>query len=169
MEARGANGWGGTGAQTEMKLEQQLRLASDTLMDALQQLHDLEAEKRREPAGSERFVELARKVDDLALQILRHTEYQESMAETLDQRREAGGGVSRPIDEVPADPRPLQQILTDWRDAERRLAAAGIGSREAADAAARVRELREEYRLAYPGGIPPERPVPAGRGGSGRL
>ena len=139
-----------------MTVEQQLRLASDTLMGALDQLHDLEAEKRRVPAGSERFVELARQVDDLALQVLRHTELQESYAETLEERREAGGGVSRPIDEIRPEPRALHEILGEWRDAERRLAAADLRSPEASEAAARVRELREEYHLAYPGGFPPE-------------
>jgi hypothetical protein len=137
-------------------IEQQLRLASDTLLAALEQIHDLEAEKRQVPAGSKQFLELARKVDDLALQILRHTEYQESMAETLDERRQAGGGVSRPIEQIAPDPRPLQVILAEWREAERRLAGASLQSSEAADAAARVRELREEYRNSWPGGIPPE-------------
>ena len=141
-----------------MSVEQQLRLASDTLMAALDQLHDLEAEKRRIPAGSERFVELARKVDDLALQILRHTEYQETVAETLEERREAGGGVSRPIEQIKPEPRPLTEILSDWRDAERRLAAADLSSPDAAEAASRIRELREEYRNTYPGGIPPRDP-----------
>src|SRR5919107_1584500 len=107
-----------------MSVEQELRLASDTLMGALDQLHDLEAEKRTLPAGSERFVELARKVDDPALQVLRHTERQESIAETLEERREAGGGVSRPIEQIPSEPRARHLILSDWRDAERRLAAA---------------------------------------------
>jgi hypothetical protein len=141
-----------------MTLEQQLRLASDTLMGALDQIHALEEEKRREPAGSERFVELARQVDDLALQILRHTEFQESLAETLEERREAGGGVSRPIEGIPPAPRPLAEILTDWRDAERRLAASDLGSTEAAQAAGQVRGFREEYRLAYPDGIPQRDP-----------
>jgi hypothetical protein len=139
-----------------MSIEQQLRLASDTLMGALDQLHDLEAEKRTLPMGGERFVELARRVDDFALQILRHTEHQKSFAETLEKRREAGGGVGHAIDEITPEPRGLQAILADWRDAERRLAAADLGSREASEAAARVRELRDEYRLAYPGGFPPE-------------
>ena len=80
--------------ERSMSVEQQLRLASDTLMHALDDMHDLEAEKRQLPAGSERFVELARKVDDLALQVLRQTELQQSVAETLGERREAGGGVS---------------------------------------------------------------------------
>ena len=131
-----------------MTFEQQLRSASDTLMSALDQMHDLESQKRQEPAGSERFVELARQVDDLALQILRHTEYQESMAETLGERREAGGGVSRPIEEMPAEPRPRHEILSEWREAERRLAKADIGSVEASMAAADVRRLREEYRTS---------------------
>lgn len=139
-----------------MGFEQQLRLASDTLMAALDEMHDLEAAKREVPAGSKRFVELARKIDDLALQILRHTEYQESVAETLDARREAGGGVTRSIEQIRPEPRPLPVILDEWRDAERRLAGADLNSQEASEAAAQIRERREEYRNSYPGGIPPE-------------
>ena len=132
-----------------MTLEQNLRQASDTLMVALEQMKDLETEKRRVPAGSKRFVELARQLDDLALQILRHSEYQESVAETMEERREAGGGVSRPIEEIKPEPRSRADILSDWRAAERALAAADIASVAAAEAAADVRRLREEYRVSY--------------------
>ena len=132
-----------------MTLEQNLRQASDTLMEALGHMQDLETEKRQVPAGSKRFVELAQQVDDLALQILRHTEYQESIADTLAERRKAGGRVSRPIEAIPPTRRDRHEILREWRDAERALVAADPGTTAAAEAASTVRRLREEYRLSY--------------------
>jgi hypothetical protein len=138
-----------------MSFEQQLRSASDTLMGALEQMHALESEKRAIPAGSKRFVELARQVDELALQILRHSELQESMAETLEERREAGGGTTKAIVEM-AKSRSRATILAEWREAERRLAQSDIGSAEGGQAASDVRRLREEYRMSE-GRIEPDR------------
>ena len=57
-----------------MTLERELRDTSDSLMRALDQLRDLEAEKRGVPTGSRRFVELAQRVEDLAIEVLRRTE-----------------------------------------------------------------------------------------------
>ena len=132
-----------------MTLERELRDTSDSLMRALDELHALEARKRLEPVGSPQFVDLARKVEDLALEVLRRSEREESLAETTGERREAGGGVSQPIESISALPRELPVILGEWRDAERRLVAADAGSTDAAAAAADVRSLREEYRMAF--------------------
>ena len=46
-------------------------------------------------------------------------------------------------------PRPIQAILADWREAERRSAAAVPGSAEALEAEALEDRLREEYRRAH--------------------
>ena len=132
-----------------MTLERELRDTSDSLMRALDQLRDLEAEKREVPAGSRRFVELAQRVEDLAIEVLRRTEREVSLAEDTEERREAGGGVGRAIEDVPPSNRELTSILAEWRDAERRLAAADAASPESSTAAADVRRLREEYRMTH--------------------
>jgi hypothetical protein len=132
-----------------MSLERELRDTSDSLLRALEQLHDLEAKKREEPTGSETFVRLAEKVDDLAIEVLRRTERQASLTEDTVARREAGGGVGPAINDIPASTRHLTAILNDWREAERRLAAADSSSPESSAAAADVRRLREEYRIAH--------------------
>ena len=131
-----------------MSIEQELRATSDALLRILDRLHELEAEKRALPTGSRRFVELATQIDDLAVEVLRRTERQEELAEDMEARREAGGGVGPPINELEVATRPLLDILDDWRTAERSLAAADPGSPESSMAAGRVRQLREEYRLA---------------------
>ena len=113
-----------------MSLESELRLTSDSLMRALDHLHDLEEEKRTLPAGSPRFVELARQIEDMALEVLRRTETEASLAEDTEARREAGGGVGRSINATPAEPRELALVLNEWREAERRLAASPAASPE---------------------------------------
>lgn len=137
-----------------MSLERELRDTSDSLMRALDQLHDLETQKRDQPTGSQSFVSLAQRVEDLAIDVLRRTEREASLAEDTRERREAGGGVGRSINEVPASRRELAAILNEWRDAERRLAAADAASPESSAAAADVRRLREEYRIAHEARLP---------------
>ena len=132
-----------------MTLERELRDTSDSLMRALDQLRDLEAEKRGVTTGSRRFVELAQRVEDLAIEVLRRTEREVSLAEDTEERREAGGGVGRAIEDVPESSRELTAILAEWRDAERRLAASDAASPESSTAAADVRRLREEYRMTH--------------------
>jgi hypothetical protein len=131
-----------------MSIEQELLATSDALLRILDRLHELESEKRELPTGSRRFVELATQIDDLAVEVLRRTERQEELAQDMEARREAGGAPGRPIDDLEASKRTLVEILEDWRNAERRLASADPGSPESSEAAARVRQLREEYRLA---------------------
>jgi hypothetical protein len=132
-----------------MSLEKELRSTSDSLLRALDRINDLESEKRSLPTGSERFVELAHEIERLALEVLRHTQDQASLADTTEARAAAGGGLGRPVDAIPPAPRELSAILSDWRDAERALAAADPATEGAAIAASDVRRLREEYRLAH--------------------
>ena len=91
-------------------------------------------------------MELARRVEELAVDILRRTERQASLAETLEERRDAGGGTGRSIEEIPSEPRDMALILRDWRAAERALADGDPATLAASTAAADVRRLREEYR-----------------------
>jgi hypothetical protein len=130
-----------------MSLESELRQTSDSLLRALDRLHDLEEEKRTLPTGSPQFVELARQIEDMALEVLRRTEQEGDLAADTEARREAGGGVGRSIDDTPGQPRDLATVLNEWRAAERRLAAAPAASVESAAAAGEVRRLREEYRM----------------------
>ncbi len=132
-----------------MTFENQLRTTSDTLLRTLDRMHELEEQKRAIPSGGEEFLRLAREIDVLALQVLRQTERQESIAETTIERRKAGGGLGRPIAAIPPEPRALHVILSDWREAERRLAAARQGTPEEAEAASAVQRFRDEYRIAH--------------------
>jgi hypothetical protein len=136
-------------ARPSLGLEGELRLTSDSLLRALDELHDLEARKREVPTGTAHFLDLARRVEELSIEVLRRTEREASLAEDLRERTEAGAPTGRPINDIPDAERPLATILAEWREAERTLASASPTSVEASAAAAAVRRLREEYRMAH--------------------
>jgi hypothetical protein len=125
-----------------------LRQTSDTLLRDLDVLVTLEEEKRSLEPGDNRLVELAGRIEEIAQRILSGSVRQHQLTQTVNAQVEAGsaGAPHASIDETP---RPIQAVLADWRDAERRAAAAEPGSAEAAEADAIVSSLRDEYRRAH--------------------
>ncbi len=124
-----------------------VRTTSDLLLEDLEALRDLEEKKRAVPVGSPRFVELAEKVEELSRGILARTERQRDLGERASQEL-ATSRSSAPSPTINDTPREISAILSEWRDAERRLAEAQPGT-EAAEAASRdVIRLRAEYRSA---------------------
>jgi hypothetical protein len=130
-----------------MDLEQQLRSASDETMRTLEQLEQLESEKRTLTPGTPRFVRLANEIERLAAIVFSQTSTQMSLAQQSHAAKQQGVKLP-PIDEMSAA-RDVSLILADWRDAERRLAATSIDSAEHALAAGDVRRLRDEYHRAH--------------------
>jgi hypothetical protein len=127
-------------------LDDKLRSTSDRLMVTLDQLVELEIAKRSMQPGTDEFVDLARRIQDLAAAALSHTERQEALAEDSRAAIGTSAEVQHTIEETP--PRAIEVILSEWRAAERMLQAAELGSAEAALAEAEVRRLRDEYRRA---------------------
>ena len=130
-----------------MDLEQELRSASDETLRTLEQLQRLETEKRTLTPGSPRFVKLANEIERLAVFVFSQTSKQQTLAQETHAAKEQGIELP-PIDEMAAT-RDVSEILADWRDAERRLAATSIDSAEHALAAGDVRRLRDEYHRAH--------------------
>ena len=124
-----------------------LRETSDALMRDLDVLVAIEEEKRSLQPGDPRLVELADRVDAIALRVLGSTSHQAELARTAKAEVDAGSP-SAPEQSIDETPRPLHAILTEWRDAERRATAAIPDSPEAIEANALVTRLREEYRSA---------------------
>ena len=124
-----------------------LRETSDALLRDLDVLVAIEEEKRTLEPGDPRLVELAQRVDDIARRVLGGTGRQRDLTRLANAQVEAGDA-SAPEGSIEATPRPIASILGDWRDAERRAAAAEPGSAEAAEADALVDRLRAEYRTA---------------------
>lgn len=123
----------------------ELAATSDKLYEILGQLRDVEARKRRHQPGSAEFIELAHEAERLSRIVFRWTEFQADIAEDSPAARARGEMSGRPIDEL--EPRRLDRILADWREAELRLSQAKPDAPEARDASRRIERLREEYRM----------------------
>jgi hypothetical protein len=131
-----------------MDIEQDLRFTSDEMLHALERLRELEVEKRSVQPGSARFRKLARDIEQLAATIFAKTVEQDQLGHAAVGAAEQLDAVLPPIEDIPPT-RDLQVILSEWRDAERRLSAAQHGSPEHLEAQAAVHRLRSEYRDAY--------------------
>lgn len=130
-----------------MELEQNLRTVSDDMLRTLEQLQILEIQKRAEQPGTPRFVKLATEIEKLAAVVFKQTAAQQTLAEATHEAAKDGADIA-PIDEVTAS-RDVSLILSEWRDAERRLGSSAMDTAEHAKAAADVRRLRDEYHRAY--------------------
>jgi hypothetical protein len=123
-----------------------LRRASDTFMQRLDRLYELESRKRELPPDQAEFVRLAREVEDLARALLYSGGQQVELAEEVHADIKSGETtIDQPIRETPPR-RDAVIVLGEWRAAERRLAAAGPGTDDEQSARAEVERLRAEYR-----------------------
>lgn len=125
-----------------------LRETSDELLNDLQTLETLEGEKRAMTPGDPRVVDMAARIEEIAGRVLSTTTRQRVLTEEIQTQAETRptGAMTVSIEDTP---RPIATILAEWRDAERRLAAAEPGTAEAREASLLCDELREEYRAAH--------------------
>jgi hypothetical protein len=124
-----------------------LRLTSDMLLRQLDRLYELESRKRELKPEDPEFVRLAREVQDVAVKALQHSADEEHLADQVAALAKAGDPavVEQAIEDLPPGSREAMLILTEWRAAERRLAAAPGGSAEEREARREVDRLRAEY------------------------
>jgi hypothetical protein len=125
-----------------------LRETSDALLRDLDVLSTIEEEKRSLEPGDPKLVQLASRIEEIAQRVLVGSVRQRQLTEVVVSQVETGSpeAPEAPIEDTP---RPMQSILSDWRDAERRAASAAPDSAEAAEAEALVSRLRDEYRRAH--------------------
>jgi hypothetical protein len=125
-----------------------LRATSDALLRDLDVLVTIEEQKRTLEPGDPLLVELASRVEEIARRVLHGTTRQHELTRAVDAQIRAGAADApdAPIEEIA---RPIQAVLADWRDAERRAVAAEPGSADALEANALVDRLRDEYRRAH--------------------
>jgi hypothetical protein len=125
-----------------------LRDTSDQLVRDLEALSTHEEEKRKLSPDDERFVDLAARIESIAIRVLvasgRQRELTEQMHQAANER--SPGAPAESIEEIA---RPISAILADWRDAERRLEGVEPGSAEEREVEVLVEQLREEYRQAH--------------------
>jgi antirestriction protein len=125
-----------------------LRSVSDALMRDLEALLNAEQEKRNVAPDDPRLVTLAAEVDQLAGRVLDLTERQQDIAEDVHELA-VEGGAGAPTASIEETHRAIGMILSEWRTAEREVAAAPPDSAEAEAARSTAERLREEYRRAY--------------------
>lgn len=125
-----------------------LREVSDALLRDLEALSVLEDEKRQIQPGDPRLVDLAAQIESIAGRVLLTSGRERALTEKIQQAAETG---EAPIPDTPIDEtaRPISAILSDWRNAERRLEAAAEGTAEFREAEVLVERLRDEYRKAH--------------------
>ncbi|HET7703773.1 MAG TPA: hypothetical protein VFK35_10255 [Candidatus Limnocylindrales bacterium] len=131
-----------------METGQALRETSDALLRDLDVLVAIEEEKRTLEPGDDRLVELAGRIEEIAQRILSGSVRQHQLTQVVNAQVEAGSA-NAPETSIDHTPRPIQSVLAEWREAERRHLAAEPGSAEAAEADALVARLRDEYRRAH--------------------
>lgn len=124
-----------------------LRRASDTLMERLDRLYELESRKRELSPERPEFIRLAREIEDLSRALLFSSGEEVELAEAIHADVKAGDLTADvPIRETPPK-REAVAVLAEWRAAERRLAAAAAGSEEERAARQEVERFRVEYRM----------------------
>lgn len=129
-------------------IAEDLRVTSDRLLRDLEVLNAIEAEKRSLEPGDPRLVELSERVETLATRLLASSSRQRHLTEAVAANEDARAPTA-PAASIDDTPRPIADILAEWRSAERRLAASEPGSTDALEAAATADHLRQEYRDAY--------------------
>lgn len=125
-----------------------LRATSDSLMQDLAALHELEIEKRRLPPADPRLQRLAEEIEAIAIRVMGSSMRQRRIGEqaaVLMQR----GAPDAPTRSIAETPREIHVILAEWRDAERALADAMPGTMHADRAEDAIDRLRAEYRRAH--------------------
>jgi hypothetical protein len=127
---------------------QALRETSDALLRDLDVLSAIEEEKRSLEPGDPRLVDLAKRIEEIAGRVLVGSVRQRNLTEVANHAVETGSPAApeAPIEDIN---RPIQAILSEWREAERRLTAARPGSADEAEARDLVVRLRDEYRRAH--------------------
>jgi hypothetical protein len=124
-----------------------LRDTSDQLVRDLEALSTLEEEKRQVSPDDERFVDLATQIESIAMRVLVASGRQRELTEEIHRAADEGSG--GPTESIEQTARPISAILSDWREAERRLEGAEPGSAEEREVQVLVEQLREEYRKAH--------------------
>ena len=126
-----------------------LRATSDALRRDLDALASLEDEKRRLALDDPHATELAHQIEEIAERVLGRTSVETDLTKAV--RTSGATGT------IETTRRPAADILTEWRELERRNDAAEPASAEAAELAVLLNRVREEYRAAVDASRVPQR------------
>ena len=126
----------------------EFRATTDQMIEIIDGLRAVEQEKQRVPLGDPEFLLLAKRAEDLSRLAFRWAGLQLTMA--LDARdRIARGKLPADVRLIDVEPRQLDRVLADWREAQFRLEIAALGSPEADAATRQIERLRDEYQAIH--------------------
>jgi hypothetical protein len=121
---------------------------ADQMLDWINGMQEAERAKHDLPLGSPEFVAKAVEVERISKLAFRWAQMQLQVAEQAARRRESGELTgSEPLGNF--EPRPLDIVLSNWREAQLRLEVAPLGSPEAQQAVDDIERLREEYQAGF--------------------
>lgn len=123
----------------------EVRATADQMLEILDELRAVEERKRSIAIGAPEFIELAERAVDHARLAFRWSLLQLEMAQSA-AARVARGELPADIQVEQIEPRKLDVVLAQWREAQMRFENALPGSPAASAAADAVERLREEYR-----------------------
>jgi prophage DNA circulation protein len=121
-----------------------LRANSDALLRDLDVLGTLEEEKRTISPTDPRMLDLASRIEEIALRVLAGSANERELSEQVAEH--ATSADVPPIDDTP---RSMAAVLAEWREAERDVSDAIAGSAEALEARTRMEQARSAYQRAY--------------------
>lgn len=131
-----------------MPNRREFRATTDKMLEIIDELRRIEEQKRGVDYASPDFVKLAEVAAEHARLTFRWAEMQLQMAYAARAAQETDG--QHPTVQLEnVTPRPIDKILTLWREAQIRLDIAMPGSPEAASAVADIERLREEYQVSH--------------------
>jgi hypothetical protein len=126
----------------------EFRATTDLMLEIIEELRSLELQKRSVVIGTPEFVKLAVRTEEQARLTFRWSQMQLQMAHDAATRL-ASGERAEEIILTEVQPRHIDRVLTDWREAQLRLEIARPGSPESVAAAGDIERLREEYHVLF--------------------
>jgi hypothetical protein len=126
----------------------EFRATTDTMLDIIDRLRASEERKQEVEVGSPEFLMAAKQAEELSRLAFRWAQMQMQMALSA-QSRINEGKIPANIRLEDVEPRPLDRVLSHWREAQLRLELSTPGSPEAEAAARDIERLREEYQAGH--------------------
>jgi hypothetical protein len=126
----------------------EFRATTDTMLDIIDQLRAAEEHKQDVQVGSPEFLRAAKQAEELSRLAYRWAGMQLAMALSAPDRI-ARGQLDGDVRLSTVEPRPLDRILAQWREAQFRLEIAALGSPEAEAATREIERLRDEYQAGH--------------------
>jgi hypothetical protein len=122
----------------------EFRAFTDQMLSYIDQLRAAEDRKRSVEVGSPEFIAAAEEASELSRLTFRWAQMQLEMAHMI-----RANHISGDVRLINVEPRPLDRVLANWREAQLRLEIAKPGSPEAETAVRDIERLRDEYQAGH--------------------